>query len=84
MDDFYAARTANMAALPWSNFAPPFSDMEEINDFDLTRWYARYGFERVDNDTSAPCMMIAGPEILTEVRRINGYGLCDSIEHCSI
>ncbi|WP_375698425.1 hypothetical protein [Pseudophaeobacter sp. TrK17] len=25
MDDFYAARTANMAALPWSNFAPPFS-----------------------------------------------------------
>ncbi|MEX0827585.1 MAG: 5-deoxy-glucuronate isomerase [Haliea sp.] len=26
MDDFYAARTANMAALPWSNFAPPFSD----------------------------------------------------------
>jgi hypothetical protein len=25
VDDFYAARTANMAALPWSNFAPPFS-----------------------------------------------------------
>jgi hypothetical protein len=24
VDDFYAARTANMAALPWSNFAPPF------------------------------------------------------------
>jgi len=67
-----------------SNVTLLFADMEEINDFDLTRWYARYGFERVDNDTSAPCMMIAGPEILTEVRRINGYGLCDSIEHCSI
>jgi len=25
VDDFYAARTANMTALPWSNFAPPFS-----------------------------------------------------------
>ena len=25
MDDFYAARTTNMAALPSSNFAPPFS-----------------------------------------------------------
>ncbi len=25
MDDFYAARTANTTALPWSNFAPPFS-----------------------------------------------------------
>ena len=24
MDDFYAARTANLAALPWSNIAPPF------------------------------------------------------------
>mgnify|MGYP000388389628 CR=1 FL=1 len=22
---FYTARTANMAALPWPNFAPPFS-----------------------------------------------------------
>jgi hypothetical protein len=35
VDDFYAARTANMAALPWSNFAPPFSDVggaEESND----------------------------------------------------
>jgi hypothetical protein len=26
VDDFYAARTANTTALPWSNFAPPFSD----------------------------------------------------------
>ncbi|MGX0879627.1 hypothetical protein ACSSV4_004337, partial [Roseovarius sp. MBR-154] len=25
VDDFYAARTANTTALPWSNFAPPFS-----------------------------------------------------------
>jgi len=25
VDDFYAARTTNTAALPWSNFAPPFS-----------------------------------------------------------
>ena len=25
MDDFCSARTANTAALPWSNFAPPFS-----------------------------------------------------------
>ena len=24
MDDFYAARTATSAALPWSNIAPPF------------------------------------------------------------
>ena len=30
MDDFYAARTTNMAALPWSNFAPPFSEVVEI------------------------------------------------------
>lgn len=29
MDDFYAARTANMAALPWPNFAPPFSGAVE-------------------------------------------------------
>ena len=27
MDDFYAARTADMAALPWSNIAPPFTDI---------------------------------------------------------
>jgi hypothetical protein len=25
VDDFYPARTANRAALPWSSFAPPFS-----------------------------------------------------------
>ncbi|WP_211309197.1 hypothetical protein, partial [Celeribacter persicus] len=25
VDDFYAARTVNTTALPWSNFAPPFS-----------------------------------------------------------
>jgi len=24
VDDFYAARTATLAALPWSNIAPPF------------------------------------------------------------
>ena len=29
MDDFYAARTANTTALPWSNFAPPFSESFE-------------------------------------------------------
>jgi hypothetical protein len=28
VDDFYAARTTNMAALPWSNFAPPFSVLQ--------------------------------------------------------
>lgn len=28
MDDFYAARTANTTALPWSNFAPPFSAID--------------------------------------------------------
>ena len=32
MDDFYAARTANTAALPWSNFAPPFSASTASND----------------------------------------------------
>jgi len=25
MDDFYAARTANAAALPWTNIATPFT-----------------------------------------------------------
>ena len=29
MDDFCSARTANTAALPWSNFAPPFSFYDE-------------------------------------------------------
>jgi hypothetical protein len=55
VDDFYAARTANMAALPWSNFAPPFSivarlrnraffSLEELNAAireELTRLNAR-------------------------------------------
>ncbi|PTQ66366.1 hypothetical protein C8N42_12920, partial [Celeribacter persicus] len=27
VDDFYAARTVNTTALPWSNFAPPFSSV---------------------------------------------------------
>jgi len=36
VDDFYAARTANTTALPWSNFAPPFSD--EARESLLTHW----------------------------------------------
>ncbi|WP_211309225.1 hypothetical protein, partial [Celeribacter persicus] len=28
VDDFYAARTVNTTALPWSNFAPPFSSSD--------------------------------------------------------
>jgi hypothetical protein len=42
VDDFYAARTANMAALPWSTFAPPFSR-------DIARWISdRYAGEYLD------------------------------------
>ena len=28
MDDFYAARSRTIPPLPWTNFAPPFSDAE--------------------------------------------------------
>jgi GNAT superfamily N-acetyltransferase len=61
-----------------------FADMEECNAFDLTRWYARYGFEHVDDDKSAPCMMIAGPEILAEVCKANGYGKAEMHEFCEL
>ena len=33
MDDFYAARTANAAALPWTNIAPPFTDVTDNRYF---------------------------------------------------
>lgn len=49
MDDFYAARTANMAALPWSNFAPPFSVWAEgryrLRDYKLRKTRHRVGRE---------------------------------------
>ncbi|MFG6572232.1 hypothetical protein ACGYLO_11565 [Sulfitobacter sp. 1A13353] len=59
-----------------------FADMEECNDFDLTEWYAGYGFERVDNDEAAPCMMIASPEIIAEVRAANAFGKINELEPC--
>jgi len=33
---FYTARTANMAALPWPNFAPPFSPLRNRNECTLS------------------------------------------------
>ena len=32
MDDFYAARTATSAALPWANIAPPFTSFAARGD----------------------------------------------------
>jgi len=67
-----------------ANITLLFADMEEVNDFDLTQWYARYGFERVDNDEAAPCMMIANPETLADVRKVNDYGTVTLTEFCEI
>jgi len=61
-----------------------FADMDEHNAFDLTDWYARFGFERVDNDRSAPCMMIAAPELMAEVRAVNGFNPVEEGELCAL
>ena len=31
MDDFYAARSRTIPPLPWSIFAPPISQLQELN-----------------------------------------------------
>jgi len=45
VDDFYAARTANTTALPWSNFAPPFSSF--LTDCGFTK----ISFPVIEGDT---------------------------------
>lgn len=51
------------------------ADLEESNAFDLTEWYEKHGFARVDRDKSQPCMMIAPEELISQIRRINGFSI---------
>ncbi|WP_158085729.1 c-type cytochrome [Henriciella aquimarina] len=57
MDDFYAARTANTTALPWSNFAPPFSD--------VTTWDPEHGQMTTGVDTTGNVESSDRPEEAT-------------------
>lgn len=55
-----------------------FADLEEDNDFPLAEWYEKHGFMRVDNDKSSPCMMIGSEDLLSQIRRINGFSRQDA------
>ena len=46
MDDFYAARSRTIPPLPWSNIAPPFSDLGAIG-FDAVKHLVLCRIERV-------------------------------------
>ncbi|MHA6346395.1 GNAT family N-acetyltransferase [Roseivivax sp. CAU 1761] len=49
-----------------------FADLDAGNAFDLEAWYEKHGFQRVDTDKTAPCMMIGAPDLLAEIRRRTG------------
>ncbi|MHA7852841.1 hypothetical protein, partial [Roseovarius sp.] len=54
VDDFYAARTANTTALPWSNFAPPFSPDPDLPDDESSVRHGAQADDRVCREPSAP------------------------------